>query len=105
VRACVRVCACVRACAHMGMCMLIFSVECCSSMCSIVEVIDRYYMDFIGFIQEQLVVKVNHFWVEGKMKVSFCVCCSLNGSVHVQNGFILFFNFCKLAVSMLQLIL
>jgi hypothetical protein len=31
-------------------------------------------MDFIGFIQEQIsvVVKVN-FWVEEKMKVSFCV--------------------------------
>jgi hypothetical protein len=54
-------------------------------MCSIVDVNDRYYMDCIGFIQEQLsvVVKVN-FWVEGKIKVSFlclmflkCLCaCS-----------------------------
>jgi hypothetical protein len=75
-------------------------------MCSNVEVNDRYYMDFVGFIQEQisLVVKVN-FWVEGKVKVSFCFCCTLNGSVHVQNWFIFFSNFCFLAMSMLQLIL
>jgi hypothetical protein len=67
----------------------------------------RYYVDFIGFIKEQLslVVKVS-FLVEGKMKVSFCVLCSVNGYAHVlQNWFIFFSNFCYLAVSMLQLML
>ena len=102
----------IRVCARAHACMrverpLIFSVECCcGSMYSIVEINYRYYMDFVGFIHEQipLVVKVN-FWVERKMKVSFCVWYTLNGSVHVQNGFIFFSNFCYLAVSMLQLIL
>jgi len=73
-------CVCVCVCARAHACMrverpLIFSVECCcGSMYSIVEINYRYYMDFVGFIHEQipLVVKVN-FWVERKMKVSFCV--------------------------------
>jgi len=72
---CVCVCARARARARVCACTLIFSEECCGSICSIVEVNDRYNMDFIGFIQEQMspVVKVNNFWVEGKMKISFCV--------------------------------